>query len=149
MKVEFWKTEDVKPYENNPRLTEDAVEAVAESIRQFGFRHPIVVGTERVIICSAHLLEGRRETGPGESPARCRQGPDAQADQGLPHRGQQDGRVGGLELRPAADRIAAAVGHGLRPGPARFLGRRAGQAARPGREGPFSQGFVPPFTHNP
>ncbi|MGE3809692.1 MAG: DNA modification methylase [Gemmataceae bacterium] len=50
MKIELWKLEDVKPYANNPRHNEEAVDAVAASIREFGFRQPIVVDTEGVII---------------------------------------------------------------------------------------------------
>jgi DNA modification methylase len=40
----------IRPYENNPRLNEAAVDAVVASIRQFGFRQPIVVDTAGVII---------------------------------------------------------------------------------------------------
>jgi DNA modification methylase len=51
MKIELRKLSDIKPYENNPRLNDDAVEAVAASICEFGFRQPIVVDAEGVIIC--------------------------------------------------------------------------------------------------
>jgi DNA modification methylase len=51
MKIELRKLSDIKPYENNPRLNDDAVDAVAQSIREFGFRQPIVVDAEGVIIC--------------------------------------------------------------------------------------------------
>ena len=50
MKVEQWKIENVKPYPNNPRINEHAVDAVAASIREFGFRQPIVVDEEGVIV---------------------------------------------------------------------------------------------------
>jgi DNA modification methylase len=50
MKIELWNIERVKPYPNNPRLNDDAVEGVAASIREFGFRQPIVVDTEGVIV---------------------------------------------------------------------------------------------------
>jgi len=50
MKVELWKIEDVKPYEKNPRINDDAVDAVAGSLREFGFRQPIVVDGNGVII---------------------------------------------------------------------------------------------------
>ena len=50
MKIELWKLSDVKPYPNNPRLNDDAVDAVAASIREFGFRQPIVVDDDGVII---------------------------------------------------------------------------------------------------
>jgi len=50
MKVEQRKTADIKPYDKNPRDNDGAVEAVAHSIREFGFRQPIVVDAEGVII---------------------------------------------------------------------------------------------------
>jgi len=43
MKIELRPLAEIKPYEKNPRLNDSAVDAVAESIRQFGFRQPIVV----------------------------------------------------------------------------------------------------------
>jgi ParB-like chromosome segregation protein Spo0J len=43
MKVELWKIGDVKPYPGNPRQNKAAVDAVAASIREFGWRQPIVV----------------------------------------------------------------------------------------------------------
>lgn len=51
MKIQLKPLSDIKPYPNNPRINNDAVEAVATSIEQFGFRQPIVVDTEGVIIC--------------------------------------------------------------------------------------------------
>ena len=51
MQVTLRPITDIHPYEKNPRLNDDAVDAVAASIREFGFRQPIVVDTEGVIIC--------------------------------------------------------------------------------------------------
>jgi ParB-like chromosome segregation protein Spo0J len=42
--------DSVKPYENNPRNNEAAIDPVAKSIEQFGFRQPIVVDSDGVII---------------------------------------------------------------------------------------------------
>jgi len=50
MKVEKRKTDDIRPYEQNPRQNDAAVDAVAASIREFGFRQPIVVDTDGVIV---------------------------------------------------------------------------------------------------
>ncbi len=50
MKVEKRKVGNIRPYEQNPRQNDDAVDAVAASIREFGFRQPIVVDAEGVII---------------------------------------------------------------------------------------------------
>lgn len=51
MKIELKNIADIKPYPNNPRINDDAVDAVVASIREFGFRQPIVVDTELVIVC--------------------------------------------------------------------------------------------------
>jgi hypothetical protein len=51
MRVQLRPLSQVIPYENNPRLNDDAVAAVAASIREFGFRQPIVVDADGVIIC--------------------------------------------------------------------------------------------------
>lgn len=44
------RTQDVQPYEQNPRINDAAVDAVVASIKEFGFRQPIVVDQQRVII---------------------------------------------------------------------------------------------------
>lgn len=50
LKIVEKRIEEVIPYENNPRINEDAIEPVAESIKQFGFKVPIIVDGEGVII---------------------------------------------------------------------------------------------------
>ncbi|KAA5541896.1 chromosome partitioning protein ParB [Roseiconus nitratireducens] len=50
MKIELWPLDKVVPYDNNPRLNDGAVDAVAKSIGEFGFRQPIVVDEDHVII---------------------------------------------------------------------------------------------------
>ena len=51
IKVEMMKVADIKPYEKNPRYNDNAVSAVAKSIQEFGFKTPIVVDKNNVIIC--------------------------------------------------------------------------------------------------
>jgi len=51
MKVELRPLASIQPYDKNPRVNDAAVEAVARSIREFGFRQPIVVDAEGIIIC--------------------------------------------------------------------------------------------------
>ena len=50
MQVEMWSLDRIKPYENNPRINDAAVDPVVQSINEFGFRQPIVVDTDGVII---------------------------------------------------------------------------------------------------
>lgn len=42
--------EDIIPYENNPRFNDNAVEYVANSIKEFGFKVPVVLDKNNVIV---------------------------------------------------------------------------------------------------
>ena len=50
MNITEKRLETLKPYENNPRNNDSAVEAVANSIREFGFKVPIVLDKNDVIV---------------------------------------------------------------------------------------------------
>src|SRR5262245_25450352 len=50
MQIENRLITSIRPYANNPRLNEQAVDAVATSLRTFGFRQPIVVDEHGTII---------------------------------------------------------------------------------------------------
>ena len=60
--------DDVKPYEKNPRKNENAVNAVANSIKEFGFRSPIVVDKDMVIINGHTRLLAAKQLGLSEVP---------------------------------------------------------------------------------
>lgn len=42
---------EIKPYEKNPRRNDKSVDKVANSIREFGFKVPIVIDKDNVIVC--------------------------------------------------------------------------------------------------
>jgi DNA modification methylase len=50
MQIIYRAIGEIKPYENNPRFNESAVEIVAKSIREFGFKVPIVLDEHDVIV---------------------------------------------------------------------------------------------------
>lgn len=50
MQIKMIRIEDIKPYENNPRNNQKAIKDVAESIKQFGFKVPIVLDQNYEII---------------------------------------------------------------------------------------------------
>jgi DNA modification methylase len=50
MHIELWDISRVKPYPNNPRVNDGAVAAVAASLQEFGWRQPLVVDTDGVLI---------------------------------------------------------------------------------------------------
>ena len=68
MQIVNMKITDVRPYEKNPRFNDDAVEAVANSIREFGWRAPIVVDKDMVIICGHTRLKAAKKLGLEEVP---------------------------------------------------------------------------------
>src|SRR5690348_3663961 len=63
MKVELRNLGDIKPYDNNPRNNDAAVDAVAASIREFGFRVPIVVDGDNIIIAGHTRYKAAQKLG--------------------------------------------------------------------------------------
>ena len=69
MKLQKLKLADIKPYENNPRKNDDAVNAVAESIRQCSYITPIIVDEDHVIIAGHTRYKALKAL--GEESAEC------------------------------------------------------------------------------
>lgn len=53
----------LKPYKNNPRNNDNAVSAVANSIREFGFKVPIVIDSDHVIVAGHTRLKAAQTLG--------------------------------------------------------------------------------------
>lgn len=54
---------EIKPYENNPRNNDNAVSAVVASICEFGFKVPIVIDSDGVIVCGHTRYKAAQEIG--------------------------------------------------------------------------------------
>ena len=54
---------ELKPYEKNPRKNNKAVEIVAKSIKEFGFKEPIVIDKDKVIVCGHTRLKAAQKLG--------------------------------------------------------------------------------------
>lgn len=67
-KITLMALTDITPYENNPRNNEEAVEKVANSIKEFGFNQPIVVDKDNVIIVGHTRYLAAHELGLTEAP---------------------------------------------------------------------------------
>lgn len=63
LKVEYRKVADLNPYANNPRLNDGAVDAVAASIKEFGFKVPIVVDSDGVIVTGHTRVKAAEKLG--------------------------------------------------------------------------------------
>jgi len=69
MKIETADINTIKPYENNPRkLKDSAIEKVAMSLKEYGFRQPIVVDKDRIIVVGHTRYRASKKLGFKEVP---------------------------------------------------------------------------------
>lgn len=61
MNVIEMRLADLQPYEKNPRKNDEAVKYVAESIKQFGFKVPIVIDKNNIIVCGHTRYKASRK----------------------------------------------------------------------------------------
>lgn len=62
------KTTELKPYEKNPRRNDEAVKYVAESIKEFGFKVPVVIDEDNVIVAGHTRWKAAKKLGLSEVP---------------------------------------------------------------------------------
>jgi DNA modification methylase len=63
MKIESRPITSITPYANNPRQNDSAVDAVAKSLQEFGFRQPIVVDEQGVIVVGHTRFKAAQKLG--------------------------------------------------------------------------------------
>ena len=63
MQIEELPLKSIRPYEKNPRNNDASVDAVAESIREFGFRVPIVIDKAGVIVAGHTRAKAAKKLG--------------------------------------------------------------------------------------
>jgi len=68
LKIEYVDINSIKPYENNPRHNEEAIPYVMNSIKEFGFKNPIIIDKNNVIIAGHTRLESAKRLGMKEVP---------------------------------------------------------------------------------
>lgn len=68
LKIVYKKIDDLTPYDNNPRLNDGAVDAVAKSIEEFGFKVPIVIDKDGVIVAGHTRLKAAKQLAIDEIP---------------------------------------------------------------------------------
>lgn len=70
MKIIEKRLEDIRPYDNNPRLNDKAVPAVAESLKEFGWQQPIVIDRDGVIVAGHTRYKAALELGWETAPCK-------------------------------------------------------------------------------
>lgn len=68
LEIKYIPINDIKPYKNNPRLNEEAIPYVMKSIREFGFKNPIILDKNNVIVAGHTRLESAKRLGMKEAP---------------------------------------------------------------------------------
>ena len=68
MEIIYKKVRDLIPYEKNPRNNTKAVKYVAKSIEEFGFKVPLVIDRDNVVVCGHTRLKASEQLGIEEVP---------------------------------------------------------------------------------
>lgn len=68
MTIVNFKVSDLIPYENNPRINDNAVDSVANSIEEFGFKVPVIVDKNNVIVAGHTRVKAAKKLGLEEVP---------------------------------------------------------------------------------
>ena len=68
LKIEYVNINSIKPYKKNPRKNEDAIPYVMESIKQFGFKNPVILDKDNVIVAGHTRIESAKRLGITEIP---------------------------------------------------------------------------------
>ena len=68
MNIINMRIDDITPYEKNPRRNDDAVKYVAESIQNFGFKVPLVIDRNNVIVAGHTRYKAAKKLGLDEVP---------------------------------------------------------------------------------
>lgn len=63
LEIVYKKLEELKPYSNNPRNNKKAIEPVMESIKLYGFRVPIIIDQNNVIVAGHTRYEASKRLG--------------------------------------------------------------------------------------
>lgn len=66
--IVYKNVEELIPYVNNPRFNDNAVDAVASSIKNFGFKQPIVIDSKNEIVAGHTRLLASKKLGLEEVP---------------------------------------------------------------------------------
>lgn len=68
LKIEYVDINNIKPYKKNPRKNEKAIPYVMESIKQFGFKNPVILDKDNVIVAGHTRIESAKRLGITEIP---------------------------------------------------------------------------------
>ena len=68
MQIKYYDIKDIIPYKNNPRLNDKSIKLVAESIKDFGFKVPIIIDKDGEIVAGHTRYEASKYLGLNKVP---------------------------------------------------------------------------------
>lgn len=68
LEIKYVNINDIIPYNKNPRLNEDAIPYVMNSIKEFGFRNPVILDKNNIIVCGHTRVESAKRLNIKEIP---------------------------------------------------------------------------------
>jgi len=74
MKIKNTDIKDIKPYDKNPRNNANSIDKVADSIAEFGFRQPIVVDEDMIVLAGHTRLLASKQLGLKKVPVHIAEG---------------------------------------------------------------------------
>lgn len=68
LEIKYIPIDEIKPYKNNPRLNQEAIPYVMNSIKEFGFKNPIILDKNNIIVAGHTRLESAKRLDMKEVP---------------------------------------------------------------------------------
>ena len=68
MNIQNIKTQDIKPYLENPRQNKNAINVVKKSLQEFGFQQPLVLDKDNIVVAGHTRLEAAKQLNIKEVP---------------------------------------------------------------------------------
>ena len=68
LEIKYININDIIPYKKNPRINENAIPFVMESIKKFGFKNPVILDKNNVIVCGHTRIKSAEKLGIKEIP---------------------------------------------------------------------------------
>ena len=135
MKIEMRKLSEIKPYDNNPRINDAAVAAVARSIQEFGWRVPIVCDEQMVILAGHTRYKAAIQLGLQEVPVHVAVGLTPAQAKAFRLADNKSAELSTWDYDLLPIELAELQWHELRSGHSRLRPGRTGETAQPRRDG--------------
>ena len=113
LQVELRAWGDIKPYGKNPRVNDAAIDAVAASIREFGWRVPLVVDEEGVLLAGHTRWKAAQKLGLTEVPVHIARGLTPEQARAYRIADNQTASLSGWDEAKLVEELAALQGAGF------------------------------------